>query len=130
MLVLDENLPEDQCELLRSWGIHIRVVGVEISAVGTLDENLIPLLHRLPRPTFCRLDHDFYRRDWAHASYGLVWLNVADDRAAQFIRRFLRHPTFNTKTKRMGMVARVHAGGVRFWKLKERDAQSVRRHDA
>src|SRR6266542_3076884 len=69
MLVLDENLPEDQCVLLRRRGIHVRVVGVEVSALGTDDKNLIPLLHRLPRPTFFTLDRDFFRQDWTHTSY-------------------------------------------------------------
>ena len=96
MLVLDENLPAAQRLLLRRWRIHFRVVGLDLAAWGTDDENLIPALHRLPQPTFFSLDRDFCRPDWAHASYGLVWLDVADDRAAEFIRRFLRHPAFDT----------------------------------
>ena len=121
MLVLDENLPAAQRLLLRRWRIHFRVVGLDLAAWGTDDENLIPALHRLPQPTFFSLDRDFCRPDWAHASYGLVWLDVADDRAAEFIRRFLRHPAFDTQAKRMGAVVRVHADGVSYWRV----AQSV-----
>lgn len=51
MLVLDENLPAAQQLLLRKWRVHFRVVGVEVATWGTLDENLLPALHRLPRPT-------------------------------------------------------------------------------
>ncbi len=54
MLVLDENLPADQRQLLRKRRIRIRCVGVELAAFGDDDENLIPLLHRLPRPTDSR----------------------------------------------------------------------------
>ncbi len=52
MLVLDENLPAAQRLLLRRWRIHFRVVGLDLAAWGTDDENLIPALHRLPQPTF------------------------------------------------------------------------------
>jgi hypothetical protein len=89
------------------------------------DENLIPLLHRLPEPTFFTLDQDFYRRDWTHPGYCLVWLDVTDDLAAEFIRRFLRHPAFDPKTKRMGIVARAHAGGVTYWQTRKRSSMAV-----
>ena len=171
MLVLDENLPAGQRLLLRRWGIRFRLVGVDVASWGTHDENLIPVLHRLPsnshfdralvpgpakagtpnaacrsfgssesrlqavrgqnenccrlpQPTFFSLDRDFHRPDWAHASYGLVWLEVADDRAAEFIRRFLRHPSFNTQAKRMGLVVRVHASGVICERTGRRSPQS------
>lgn len=101
MLVLDENLPADQRQLLRSWRIRFRVVGGDVAASGALDENLIPVLHKLPQPTFFPLDRDFFRRDWAHAGYGLVWLDVRRREAAEFVRRFLRHPEFDTQARRM-----------------------------
>ena len=129
MLVLDENLPETQCEKLRKWHIRFRVIGVAIAPSGTLDENLIPVLHRLPRPTFFTLDRDFYRRDWTHAGYCLVWLDVRRRDAAEFIRRFLRHPAFDTQAKRMGIVARVHAAGVTCWQMRQRSSRSVGWHN-
>ena len=125
MLVLDENLPADQRQWLRKWRIHFRVIGVDVAEWGTDDENLIPVLHRLAQPTFFSLDRDFYRPDWVHAHYALVWLDVTDDRAAEFVRRFLRHPAFNTRAKRMGIVARVHADGVHYWLAGKRSPQSV-----
>ena len=69
MLVLDENLPADQRQLLRKWRIRFRVVGVEIAESGAEDENLIPVLHSLPRPTFFTLDRNFYRPAWAADGY-------------------------------------------------------------
>ena len=125
MLVLDENLPAGQQLLLRKWRIRFRCVGVEVAAFGDDDENLIPILHRLPHPTFFTLDRDFFRPDWAHGRYCLVWLNVPDDYAAAFIRRFLRHPSFDMQAKRMGGVARVQAGGVLWWRAKQRSPQSL-----
>ena len=126
MLVLDENLPASQRQLLRKWRIHFRCIGADIAARGSDDEILISALHRLPQPTFFSLDHDFYRRDWVHSRYCLVWLDVKRRDAADFMRRFLRHPSFNTQAKRMGSVVRVHGDGITFWRNQQRSPQSVR----
>jgi hypothetical protein len=125
MLVLDENLPASQRLLLRNWRIRFRFVSVDIATAGTDDENLIPVLHHLPQPTFFSLDHRFGQRRWVHPSFCLVWLDVEDGHAAEFIRRFLRHPTFATQALRMGVVARVHADGVTFWRARKASAESV-----
>ena len=125
MLVLDENLPAAQRLLLRRWRIRFRSVGLDLAAWGPDDENLIPALRRLAQPTFFSLDRDFCRPDWAHASYALVWLDVVDDRAAEFIRRFLRHPAFDTQAKRMGTVVRVHADGLLYWRVAESSPRSA-----
>jgi hypothetical protein len=117
MLVLDENLPASQRLWLRRWRIPFRTVGGEVAPFGTADENLLPALRRLAQPTFFSLDRDFHRPMWAHSGYGLVWLDVTDERAAQFIRRFLKHPQFDTQAKRMGTVARVHKEGVQRWRI-------------
>ena len=116
-MVLDENLPADQRQLLRDWRIRFRVIGIDVAARGTDDEHLLPVLQRLAQPTFCSLDGDFYRPDWAHSGYALAWLDVADDRAAEFIRRFLKHPAFDSQARRMGAVARVHAEGIGYWRV-------------
>jgi len=125
MLVLDENLPAGQRLLLRRWRLHFRVIGVDTAVSGTDDENLLPVLHHLPQPTFISLDADFYRPDWAHASYSLVWLDVPSRQAAEFTRRFLRHSVFDTQAKRMGIVARVHAERISYWRVGKRFATSV-----
>ena len=112
-----------------NWGtkrrIRFRVVGIEVASSGANDENLIPALHRLPHPTFFSLDRDFFRADWAHASYSLVWLDVRGRQAAEFIRRLLRHPRFDTQARRMGTVARVHPAGIHFWLRGKPGAQTV-----
>ena len=125
MLVLDENLPAGQQQLLRRWRIHFRTIGVAVAASGTADENLLPVLHRLPQPTFLSLDLNFYRPDWAHRGYCLVWLDVRGRDAGDFIRRFLRHPAFDTQAKRLGKVARVHADAVLYWQVGKRSPTSV-----
>ena len=78
---------------------------------------IIPLLHTLRRPTFFTRDHDFYKPDLCHLGYCLVFLDVAFDEAAEFIRRFLRHVAFRTQAQRMGKVIRVHHSGVSYWQV-------------
>jgi len=125
MLVLDENLPAGQQRLLLSWRIRFRVIGVDVATWGTDDVALLPALHHLPQPTFFSLDNDFCRPEWAHGRYSLVWLDVRGRQAADFIRRFLRHPAFDSQAKRMGTVVRVHGDGVLFWRLGSRLPSSL-----
>lgn len=116
MNVLDENIFEHHRQQLEAWNIHVRQVSVDIGRLGMDDlEEIIPLLHTLHRPTFFTRDKDFYHRWLHHPGYCLVYLDVAPDEAARFIRRFLRHRLFRTKTQRMGKVVRVHQGGVTIW---------------
>ena len=63
MLVLDENLPAGQRQRLRSWRVHFRVIGIDLAASGTKDENLIAVFHQLSRLIFVTLD----RNSWHHA---------------------------------------------------------------
>ena len=129
MFILDENYPESQVLRLRNWGIHVRVVGVELAQLGIKDDNLLPQLHRLSRPTLFTRDQDFFHAGLAHAKYSLVWLNVVELRAAFFTRRFLGHPLFDPQAKRMGKVARVHPKGVHYWQVGKQDMQMARWRD-
>jgi hypothetical protein len=50
MLVLDENLPARERQLLRDWRIRFRVIGVDVAARGTDDEHLLPVPMSVPWP--------------------------------------------------------------------------------
>lgn len=117
MNILDENIPESQRQLLRGWRIRIRQIGYELGRKGMKDEEIIPFLHQLRRPTFFTRDLGFYERHLCHANYCLVCLSVNQYEAASFIRRFLRHPLFKTRSKRMDKVIRVSQAGIRMWQL-------------
>ena len=116
MNVLDENIVAQQSEQLRKWRILFRQIGKQLSTHGALDENLIPLLHELPQPTFFTHDEDFFKASLCHSHYAMVYLDVSDAETAEFIRRFLKHPAFDTQAKRLGIVARVSSGGVQSWR--------------
>jgi hypothetical protein len=115
--VLDENIPRDQKELLRAWRIPVSQIGTEIGRRGMTDEEIIPFLLTQSRPTFFTRDTGFYSRSLCHARYGVVCLGIEKDEAAFFIRQFLGHPSFDTRSGRMGHVARLTQTGLWAWRL-------------
>jgi hypothetical protein len=117
MNALDENIPDSQRQLLRSWRIRVRQIGHEIGRQGMDDDEIIPLLHQIGSVTFFTRDLGFYHRDLCYTNYCLVCLAVGQYEVASFIRRFLRHPALNTQAKRMGKVIRVTHTGMRMWQL-------------
>jgi len=124
--ILDEDIGLSQRQQLEAWKIHFRQIGVEIGSSGMKDhEEIIPLLHRLKRPTFFTLDRGFYRPTLRHQGYCLVFLAVWEDEAAAYIRRFLRHVTFRTQAQRMGKVVRVYHSGVSYWHVNVKKAQAL-----
>lgn len=129
MILLDENFPESQHQLLRSWRIRPQQIGYEIGRKGMQDEEIIPFLHQLRRPTFFTLDDDFDRRELCHAGYCLVFINTGQYEAASFVRRVLRHKQFNTQAKRMGAVMRVSHTGIIVWYLHAEEEVSVEWRD-
>ena len=118
MNILDENIPESQLQLLHSWRIRAHQIGHEVGRQGMKDEEIIPFLHHIRLITFFTRDMGFYHNHLCHANYCLVCLAVGQYETASFIRRFLKHPAFNTKTKRMGKVIRVTHMDIRIWKLR------------
>jgi hypothetical protein len=117
MIIIDENFPESQRQLLRGWRISFRQIAVEIGREGMKDDEIIPMLHQLKQPTFFTLDEDFFDPTLRHAGYCLIYLYVNQYDSAAFIRRILRHPQLNTKQKRMGCVIRSSHAGLFIWKL-------------
>jgi len=117
MNILDENIPKNQRQLLETWRIHIYQIGFNIGRRGMQDEEIIPFLHQLRRPTFFTRDEDFYEQRLCHGKYSLIYLAVEKYEAATFVRRVLRHPEFDTQAKRMGTVMRVSSASITFWQL-------------
>ena len=61
MNILDENIIETQCRILRSWRIRSRQIGSGIGAEGMKDREIVSLFHNQNRPTF--FTRDRCRRD-------------------------------------------------------------------
>ena len=127
MLIIDENVSEIEVWRLREWRIAVRQVGPDLAGASISDENILPILHRLKRPTFFTRDQDFWNSRLVHANYCLVFLDIREHEGliADAIRRFLRHTAFDTHAKRMGKVVRLHPGGVSFWQRGKRSLQLV-----
>ncbi len=121
MIILDENINQHQCLLLRSWRIRPRLIGRDIAHKGIQDEQIVPLLHGLNRATFFTRDFDFYRPELCHSRYCLAFLAVHRFEVAVFVRRLLRHPQFNTRAKRMGKVVRASSAGIQYWERHSRE---------
>jgi len=117
MIVLDENVPESQRQLLRGWRIRARQIGMETGRLGMSDDEILKLLHRLKGCTFITRDLGFYQKDRCHPGYCLVCLATGREEAASFIRRFLQHPAFKSRSGRMGLVVHVGQRGLRAWKF-------------
>jgi hypothetical protein len=115
--ILDENIINNQCQLLRSWRIPFRQIGFSIERQGLQDKGIISLLHTLRRPTFFTRDDDFYDCNLCHAGYCLVYLAVRKDEVAIFVRRLLHYKEFDTGAKRMGSAIRVSQAGISVWRL-------------
>lgn len=125
MTILDENIPRDQWEELRRKRVPVKKIGVDIGRSGTKDDRLIPLLHRLSRPTFFTLDVDFWDRDLRHEGYCLVYLDVERKTVAAYVRRILRHPALNTKAKRMGTVIRAEPEGISLCRIRHESEEHL-----
>jgi hypothetical protein len=123
VILLDEDLPEDQHQLLRRWRLRVRRIGAGVGRLGMKDRAILALLHSLNRPTLFTLDHGFFKRRFCHQGYGLVYLDVEEKEAADFLRRTLRHPQLKARSKRMGTVVRVrpalHSGQMQKVVLKK-----------
>ena len=118
MIILDENILDGQRVLLEAWRLAPRQVGVNFGHKGVKDEELIGLLRQQRNPTFFTRDGGFYHPKLRHRSYCLVVANVGQNEVAAFIRRFLRHPDFDTQAKRMGKIVRLSRVGMAAWRLR------------
>jgi hypothetical protein len=117
MIILDENFPESQRQLLRGWRVQLRQIGYEVGRKGLKDDEILPFLLGRRRATFFTLDQGFYRRHLCHARYCLVCVDVRQYAAAAFVRRLLRHRWFDTEAKRLGAVIRLSQRGLTVWRL-------------
>lgn len=115
MIILDENILDGQRLMLEAFRLPARQIGVDLGRKGLKDEQIIVLLRRQRNPTFFTRDVGFYRPGLRHRSYCLVAMNVGQNEVAPFVRRFLRHSSFDTWAKRMGRVVRVSHAGLTVW---------------
>jgi hypothetical protein len=122
--VLDELFEDEALHQLHEWHISADKVGQGFGEVGWDDDRLRVELHGSQK-TFHTLDAGFYRPHHRHGDYCLVYYDVAFKEAPAFIRRFLRHPAFNTHAKRLDKVIKVTTARIYFWEIGGEREQTV-----
>ncbi len=101
------------------------MIGQDIARKSIGDDNILALLHGLKQATLFTRDEHFFKRRLCHPCYGLIWLDLAPEESAVFIRRILRHPQFSTKARRMGIALRAHHDGLHFWQWRRSALQRL-----
>ena len=125
MIVMDENFPASQADRLRSWEPSMRQIGVDVGRKGMDDDELIPLLIGLSRPTFVTRDRDFFLQSLCHSQHCLVILAIDEDQSAIYVRRLLKHKAFNANAKRLGTVLKLSHIAIHCWRLKSQQEEHV-----
>lgn len=116
MILLDENINEDQRQMLVTWKVRVHQIGYDVGRPGIQDREILTLLHELKLPTLFTLDRDFCQPRLCHGAYSLVYLFVRQRDTATYVRRVVKHPALNTRSKRMGTVVRVSDTGLHVWR--------------
>src|SRR5436853_7325076 len=91
MIILDENVVDSQRQILLRKRIHVRQVGFEIARKGLSDENILPVLQRLRRPTLFTSDLRLYDRTLRHEKYCIAVLNLWELDFADYVLRVVGH---------------------------------------
>ncbi len=125
MNILDANIVTSQREQLAAWRIRVRQFGRELGHRFDPDANIVPLLRNLKRATFFTRDRDFWDARLSDPHYCIVWLDVPAMQAAHYIRRFLRHPHFNSAAKRVGKVVQIRPTGLTIYPLSDGKAERI-----
>lgn len=119
MIVVDVFVDDYERDRLRAWRIRAHKIGRDLGVKGIKDEQIIPLLMSLTRPTLFTVDDDFNNPRLCHSAYCVVYLAIRATDVATYVRRVLRHPVLNTQAKRMGAVIRAREPGLRVWRRNE-----------
>lgn len=126
MYLLDENISKDQRGLLERWRFRVKQIGVDFNNKGIKDEQIITLLQQLNGTLFITRDSDFFKKEYCHSKYCIVYLEVEIFEVAYFIRQFLKHPELNSAKKRMGKGIKVNQTLFQFYILNSNELFTIR----
>ncbi|MCX6628402.1 MAG: hypothetical protein NTW28_12325 [Candidatus Solibacter sp.] len=118
MIALDENILDGQRLLLDGSRVKAGQIGVNLGRKGMKDDEIVVLLRQRRNVTFFTRDAGFYLPEFRHRRCCLVVMSVGQYEVATFVRRFLRHPDFDTQAKRTGSVVRISHAGLAVWRLR------------
>lgn len=126
MIVVDENIHDQRIIAAISAWYPGRVISITRLRLRSLikDDAIPALLRKVPKPTFVTINvADFWKKIPPDSSYCFV--NVALPKECtreipDLIRRFLRHPSFKTKTLRMGKIVRLTPTIIEYYEERRR----------
>ena len=113
MIVLDEQLHDERLFVaIRTWYPGQVVSTTDLRPGTVIKDDAIPTpLAPASRATFVTINvADFWQRVPARRSYGIVGVEVAQERVRELpelLRQLLRLPEFATRSARMGKVVRA-----------------------
>lgn len=125
MYLLDENITKDQKDILGGWRIRVKQIGVDFKTKGIKDEQIITFIQQMSGVLFLTRDSDFFSKEYCHSKYCIVYLDVEKFEVAFFIRKFLKHPFFNTTKKRLGRVVKMNQTIIQFYKLNSEELFTI-----
>ena len=76
-------------------------------------------LRAVKNATLFTRDAGFYRWELRHRAYCIAVMTIGQHEVAKFVRRFLRHPDFNSRGKRMGKIVRISATKITSRKIRD-----------
>ena len=121
--VLDENVHQLHYRTLRRRFSMVKV-GDGFGYSSMSDENIRNELHG-SKQTFHTRDQDFYKPRFRHPTCCLAFYDVKKQDFVSCVQRFLRHPRFNTRNKRMGKVVRVTLEHIEVWEIHRQNREIV-----
>ncbi len=129
MILLDENITKDQKDLLERWRFRLKQIGVDVKTKGIKDEQIITLIQQLNAVLFLTRDSDFFKSEYCHSKYCIVYLDVEKFEEAYFIRKFLKHSMFNTSKKRMGKIIKINQTLMQYYILNSDELFTLENND-
>ncbi len=115
--ILDEHVTAKHAAAIRRKVSSVAQLGVDWGETGWDDiEQIIPHLHH-SKATFHTLDEDFFKRRFLHNDYCIVFYEIPINDFVKSVLNFLRHPLFNSHTKRLGKIIKVGLDNIIYWDI-------------
>ena len=122
MIVLDEQIHGPRIRSPISKWYKGQVISIrELRSASTIHDDAIPnLLRTVSQPTFVTINgSDFWLKINADKRFAVVCIELTNERAFQspyWLRRFLSFSEFDTKAKRMGLIALLRPTRIEFYR--------------
>jgi hypothetical protein len=128
LFVLDDQLDASAVlPIIQKWAKVTRLRDLRIGQ-QVLDDRVPSILLAINKPTFLTIDQGFWSRRWCNPNYCVLYFALRSDQQAHIpdlLRKLMRLPGFQTRSRRMGKVARVGLESVEYWQWQAMDPQRI-----